>query len=336
MVTIREVSELAKVSTSTVSRVVSKNGIVSEETRERVLKAIKTLGYQPNTLAQGLKNNRSNIIGVVVPDLSSPYFAFMLRGVEQAVERANMKMIVSSGHADKKAERKAVESMLGHRCDALILHMEVTLSDTIDEISALIRNQVPIVSMGRYIPSYADQSVYLDNELGGFLATEHLISQGHEDIIHLTGSLTYSDSRTRLDGYKKAYKKADNKFKKERILEGDYTEEFGYETTYKHIKEKTKFTAIFAGDDDIAAGVLEALRDHNIKVPQEVSVVGFDDMFYARLMHPKLTTVKQPIIEMGEAAGELAINLIAGREDKEVKRIFKPELKIRDSVRNIR
>jgi LacI family transcriptional regulator len=333
MVTIRDVSKLAKVSTSTVSRVICNNGIVSQETRKRVLDAIQQLGYCPNPLAQGLKYNRSNVIGVVVPDLSSPYFAHMLRGVEQAVENANLNMIVCSGHADQKSEIKAVKSLLGHRCAALILNIEATLSESEDDLTGLIQERVPVVMLGLHVPRYSQNSVYTDNERGGFLATEYLIRQGHTQIVHLSGPLKYRDSRARLAGYKCALKQAELPDRANYVIEGEeYTEEFGYRAVLDLLEKQVKFSAVFAGDDEIAAGVMEALRAKGLKVPEEVSVIGFDDMFYARLMHPKLTTIRQPIVEMGKAAGELAISLISKKTPTRVKKVFAPQLIIRSSV----
>ncbi len=333
MVTIRDVSKLAKVSTSTVSRVICNNGIVSQDTKARVLGAIQQLGYRPNTLAQGLKYNRSNVLGVVVPDLSSPYFAHMLKSVEQAVENAGMNMIVCSGHANRASERKAVESLLGHRCAALILNIEATLLELEDDLTGFIQERVPIVMLGLNVPKYANNSVYTDNELGGFLATDYLISQGHRNIIHLAGPSKYRDSRARLAGYKRALQQAGLPYRENYVIAGDeYEEVFGYQATKELLTLNTPFSAIFAGDDDIAAGAVEALHANGVKVPEDISLVGFDDMFYAHLMHPKLTTIRQPISEMGKVAGELAISLISGKPTDAIQKVFTPELIVRSSV----
>lgn len=335
MVTIRDVSKAAKVSTSTVSRVVCSNGTVSEETRKRVSEAMQTLGYRPNTFAQGLKNRRSNTIGVIVPDIASSYFAYMLGGIERAVEHANMSMVVCSGHANLKSERKAIESLLGRQCDALILYIETTLSETEDHLSDLIQGRVPVVILGLNVPKYSENSVYVDNELGGFLATDYLIRQGHSRIAHLMGPSSYSDSRARLAGYKRAIQQAGIPFRKHLVVEGwDYVDAFGYQTTLNLLKRCLKFSAIFAGDDEIAAGVMEALHEKGLNIPEDISLIGFDDISYARLMG--LTTIKQPITEMGKAAGELAIKLVSGKSDYNMKKMFVPELVIRSSVAKVK
>ena len=336
MITIRDVAKSAGVSTSTVSRVVCNNGFVSQKTRERVQHAIQDLGYRPNNLAQGLKNKRSNVIGVVVPDLSSPYFASMLKGVEEVVENANMNMIVCSGHMNRTSEIKAIGSLLDHRCDALILNVEDTVSTSEEKLAKLVPARVPVVLLGLYAQRYSESSICLDNEFGGFLATNYLIRQGHRDIIHLIGPMTYSDSRARLSGYQRALKQAGLPYRQNYVIEGeDYTEEFGYRTTKELLEHHVRFSAIFAGDDDIACGVLEALRDKEINVPETVLLVGFDDMFYSRLMHPKLTTIRQPALEMGKSAGALAIRLISGRSAEDIQKKFLPELVIRSSVAQI-
>ncbi len=330
MTTIKDISKLAGISTSTVSRVVSKKGFVAEKTRKKILEAIDVLGYQPNSLAQGLKNKRSNMIGVLIADLCAPFFATMLKGVEQKISQFGMSMIVCSGHADKSLEKQAVTSLLRNRCDALILHIE---SDCFEnELEKLIRNTVPVVMIGGSSAVNAKYSVSTDNEYGGYLATRHLIKTGHRKIVHLMGEEKLFDSRERLKGYKRALLEAGIEFRDEYVIKGSFLDKFGYDATLSILDKKLPFSAIFAGDDEIAIGVMEALRNRSINVPEEISVIGFDDMFYARFMNPKLTTVKQKIIEMGEAAGNLAIDILKERKVEQNKIVFAPELIERSSV----
>jgi len=314
MVTINDVAELAGLSTSTVSRVVSRHGSVSKESRQKVDDAIKALNYTPNTVAQALKNKKSNIIGVVVPDVSSPYFASMLKGIETAVEKVQMNMLVCSGHAEKKKEIRAVESLLGNRCDALILHLEESLTDLSCSVKSYFRTDVPIILIGYHKSGHANHSVSVDNETGGYLATDYLIKKGHTNIIHISGQLIYKDSRDRLTGYKRALKDAGIRYSKKRVIEGSFSEETGYNAIEHLLNNNSHFTAVFAGDDEIAAGAVEALRNHDLSVPDNISIIGFDDMFHARFMHPKLTTIRQPVNKIGEYAGKTAIKLISGKK----------------------
>ena len=331
MVTINDVSKLARVSKSTVSRVISEKGFVSVDSRQRVQEAIKELGYRPNAFARSLKSNRSGVIGVVVIDLSSPFYAQMLGGVQYVIEKADRNMVVCSGHADPEKESKVIESLLALRCDGLILNIEGELSP--EQVDSLQRSQIPVVVIGNAIPEFSNSSIRVDNEVGGYLATKYLLEMGHRRIAHLTGTATYIDTQVRLRGFKQALQEAGARFEDCEIIHGDYFEEFGYGATKQLLNQKKDFTAIFAGDDDIAAGAIAALKEAGIDVPGEISIVGFDDNFHARHMHPKLTTVRQPIVDVGQLAGDLLNKLLNGESIEAINRVLKPELIIRDSVK---
>ncbi len=332
MVTIKDVSKFAQVSTSTVSRVVTRNGIVSDVTRDKVLNAIDTLGYQPNFLAQGLKNRKSNVIGVVITDMCSPFYSFMLRGIENVIIKEKKNMIVCSGHGDTQIEKQAIDSLLGNQCEALILNMESSIEDTQSIFSDLIRKNVPTIMMGGFLAKEAEYSVIIDNEHGGYLATRYLIDKGHRKIVHLTGQQEYCDTRDRLKGFKRALKEAGIQYDDRYVIEGEFDNESGFNETCKLLENDLEFSAIFAGDDEIAVGVIDALRSKGRKIPEDVSVVGFDDMFFSRFMHPKLTTIRQPITEMGTTASQMAMDIIKGKKITEKRKVFKPKLIERLSV----
>ena len=205
MSTIKEVSRRAQVSPATVSRVLNGSAPVANGTKKRVLDAVEKLNYQPNAFARGLVTNRSGGIGVVVNEISSPYYSGIVRGIENVIEASGMHLIVSSGHADEKFERKAAGYLLQRRSDALILHLE-TMSD-VELLGWLEQNlpaETPVVIMGRHVSELGNRCIYLDNEKGGFLATQHLLERGHEHIAHITGPLAMKDSRDRLQGYRRA------------------------------------------------------------------------------------------------------------------------------------
>lgn len=328
MPTIKEVSRRAKVSPSTVSRVLNETVPVADDTKQRVLDAVRELNYEPNVFARSLVTNRSGGIGVVLNEISSPFFSGIIKGIEEVVEANGMHLVVSSGHADALCEREAATFLRQHRTDALILHPE-SMSD--DDILKWLDNDIPLVIIGRFVAELTDRCVYLDNEMGGFLATQHLLESGHERIAHISGPLAMKDSRDRLHGYRRALEAAGLAFDEKLVVEANFVEEGGSRATSRLLNRGTEFTAIFAGNDQMAAGALQTLRDAGLKVPNDISLVGYDDVLFARYLFPTLTTVRQPLVEMGRAAAGIAIAALEKKE-AEVKRKFDPELIIRTSV----
>ena len=334
MPTIREVSLRAQVSTATVSRVLNKTGSVNEMTRQRVLEAIDELGYRPNAFAQSLASNRSDAIGVIINEITSPSYAGIARGIEQIAEAHNMHLLVSSGHADLELERKAVEFLKRRRSDVLIVHLEATPDY---DIIALSKETTPLVIVGRYIPELEDSCVCLDNIMGGYQATRYLIDQGHKRIAHITGWLAIHDSRDRLDGYKQALAESDIAFDESLVVEGNFNESSGQRAAVRLLERGLDFSAIFVANDQMAAGALQALREHGLSIPDDISLVGYDDVLLARYVYPSLTTIRQPLEAMVRAAAELALARLEptplAKPYKEVMRRFEPELIVRQSVR---
>lgn len=329
MATIKEVSQRAGVSASTVSRVLNGTVPVAPETERRVLEAIDALNYRPNAFARGLATNRSGGIGVVVNELSSPYYGAVLKGIELAIEAKGMHMLVSSGHASAKQEREAIEFLGERRSDALVVQVEAT-SDL--DLLELAGRQPPMVIFGRYLAELDGRCVYLDNEAGGELATLHLLEHGHRRIAHIAGPMSFPDSRDRLQGYRRALEAAAIAYDARRVIEGDFTEDGGYRATTRLLKRDLDIDAIFAANDQMAAGALQALRELGRSVPHDISLVGYDDVLLARYLYPALTTIRQPLVEMGRAAAEIALAALAN-EEAEVRRKFEPSLVIRQSVR---
>ncbi len=326
--TIRDVSRRAQVSVSTVSRVL--NGIVpvADQTRQRVLQAVKELGYRPNAFARSLVTNRSNAIGVVVNDMTSPFYSGMLRGVEQELHAAGYYMLPQSGHADIETERRALDFLQQRRVDALVIHVE-SIAD--EELLELMMGEVPVILVARQIAEANGKCVYSDNELGGRVATQYLIDQGHTCIAHLTGPLHFPDSRARLQGYRQALEQSGLGFDDALVIESDWLEEGGYSSCLRLMKRRPDITAIFAGNDQMAAGVLQALRDLGKSIPEDISVMGYDDVLFARYLYPSLTTVRQPLQAMGASATRLVLAAL-NSEEVEVQQKFEPELIIRQSV----
>lgn len=332
MTTIKEVSHIAQVSMATVSRVLTGSAPVAESTRARVLAAMQQTGYTPNAFARSLATNRSGSIGVVVNELSSPFYGGIVRGIEEVVEAAGLHLMVSSGHADRALERKAVESLRQRRADALIVQLETVLDYDLLRWAA---HAIPLVIVCRYVPELAERCVYLDNVLGGYLATKQLLAHGHRRIAHITGWLAIKDARDRLEGYRQALLESGIPYDEGLVIEGNFVEEGGQRGMKRLLRRKLDFTAIIAGNDQTAAGALHTLREYGLQVPHDVSLIGYDDVILARYLYPALTTIRQPLVEMGRAAAQLALTALgAFKADagEEVIRKFEPTLVVRESV----
>jgi LacI family transcriptional regulator len=308
MVTITDVSKRAGVSRSTVSRVVAGNGYVSESKRKAIEAAIADLGYRPNTMAQALRSNRSNLIGAVMVDVGTPYFANMIYGVQRATRPAGKSLIVSSGYADQDEEARAIIELVDRSCDGIVVYLERPMrADVVD----IVRNaRIPVVSIGHNPCPVSRGRVVLDNFTGARAAMNHLLEQGHRRIVHLSGQVDFGDTVARMQGIAAALNEHGLGLGDIHIVNGIFHQDFGYAATRDLIESGRDFTAIFAGDDDMAAGVLLALRDAGLRVPEDVSVMGFDDAFHARHLWPPLTTVRQPVDTLGEVAASLLLKLL--------------------------
>ncbi|WP_434340578.1 LacI family DNA-binding transcriptional regulator [Motilimonas cestriensis] len=330
MTSISDVAKRAGVSKSTVSRVLNPGSSVSQKTRSIVEQAISELNFHPNGFAQGLKSNKSGMIGVVLIDISSPYYAMLLGGVQRRLVGKEKEILTTSSFGDKVTEANAILSFKAHQCDGLIVYLEN--NPTPETISKLNYNQTPIVTLGISAPALSNNSVLVDNEYGGYLAAQHLLEHGHKKILMLAGLTRYPDAVKRKLGFIKAMDEAGVDQSNYEIIHGEFSEDFGYTEVKKLLGFNCNFTAICAGDDDIAAGVLLALREARVRVPEDISVIGYDDNFHAKHTYPALTTVRQPISALGETATDLLFEVMAdpAKVGKDI--ILKPELVVRDSV----
>ncbi|MFO7544743.1 MAG: LacI family DNA-binding transcriptional regulator [Trueperaceae bacterium] len=329
MATIKDVSQRARVSPATVSRVINGGSGVSEATRGAVLAVIAELGYQPNAFARSLATNRSGGIGVVVSEVSSAVYGGILQGIESVTERHGMHILVSSGHARAERERKAFHFLRQRRSDALILQLDGA-EDA--EVVAWSRHGVPIIVVGRYIDGLADRCVFLDNVAGGELATRHLLDRGHRRIAHIAGLPSIQDARDRFTGYLQALADHGIPFDASLVADGGFVEQGGQRAMRQLLEGGQPFTAVFAANDQSAAGAMRTLRDAGLRVPDDVSVVGFDDTLLANYLVPSLTTVRQPLQEMGQAAASLALARLGIAAREEVTLRFEPVLVERESV----
>ena len=329
MVTIKQVSERANVSSATVSRVINNADSVKPDTRKLVEKAMQELGYRPNSIAQSLASNKTNTVGYVVPQLHGSFFGSMMSGSEQVLYTAKKHMFIAIGHSDEEREKEAVEALLMRRCDALILHLEA-VSD--EYLINLAKQNVCFVLVNRYIEEIGDNCISLDNRAGGYLATKELLRCGHRDIAYIAGSLWKADAQQRLEGHLAALADANIEADQRLIYEGDFQVHTGVEGVEYLLQTGLPFTAVVCANDEMASGAIGCLHDHGFDIPKDYSVVGFDDVEFSNYLTPKLTTVEYPMREIGIMAAKLILNLAYENNRLELQHVIQPRLIVRNSV----
>ena len=328
MPTIKEVSKHANVSVATVSRVLNGNKWVSEATKSKVLAAMEELGYRPNSFAKALATNRSNTIGMIVGELCG-FYGDMMHAAESQVRARGKHLIITSGHDTAETEKDAINFLMERQVDALLLHVDALTDD--DLIKLMESTDIPVILINRFVPEMAEHCISLDNEMGGYLATQHLIELGHKAIACITGPLFKADARARLTGYRLALEQAGLIFNEALVIESDFKENGGQAAVDKLRRRDQPFTAVVAQNDHMAIGAMNALKQLGIEIGADVSVVGYDNMIMSRYTAPSLTTVNIPVAQFGQQAAELALNRIEAK-DQPVTRHFKPELIVRSST----
>lgn len=327
MATIRDVAKLARVSPATVSRVLSGKGAVSEATRRRVLDAMAALNYEPNALGRNLRKQETKTVIVLIPDIKNPFFSEIIRGIEDVAIREGYTILLGNTDNDVKREAEYLRILNAKRADGLIL---TTARVEKDHILALAR-QKPVVLACEYLLDADVPSVSIDNVSSTRKATAHLLSLGHTRIAHLTGPLHVIISRDRLQGYQQALHQHGLSVDPALVQEGDWTLDSGYLLMRKLLALAHPPTAVFAANDEMAIGAIRAVRERGLRVPDDIAIVGFDDIAYAAYVDPPLTTVAQPCYEIGRTAMEMVLHLIRGEPIPQPQRVLEDRLVIRRS-----
>jgi LacI family transcriptional regulator len=313
-----------------VSRVIAGKGYVSDAKRQLIEAAIAELGYRPNTMARGLRSNRSDIIGAVVVDVASPFYAQMVGGMQKGARAGGRSVLVASGYADADEEAHAIVELIDRACDGLILYLENPLRADVVEI--IRTSNTPVVVIGGNESRVGTVTIRIDNFSGARAAMRLLLEAGHRAITHLSGGLRYRDTHERLRGIEAALAEHGLTLDDIDIVHGDFEERFGYDATRELIGSGRAVTAIFAGDDDVAAGALLALKEAGRRVPEDISLIGFDDNFHARHLTPALTTVRQPVDAAGRMAAEMLAAILGGKAPADAEITIPTELVERQSV----
>ncbi|KTF11671.1 LacI family DNA-binding transcriptional regulator [Pseudoalteromonas sp. H105] len=331
MATIYEVSKLAGVSLATVSRVMNNNANVSDTTRKKVTSAMNELGYRPNSIAQSLASNCSNSVGLLVSELSGPFYGPMMGGIENVFRKQSKHVIIAAGHSDKAREEQAIEFLISRNCDGLILHVEAVSDHYLIELA---KGKTPFVLLNRFIPELAERCITLNNKHGGYLAAKYVLEQGHKNIAYISGPLWKKDAQARLAGHKQALLEYHIAFDEELLYEGDFMESGGTQG-YKHLHATSHpFTALICANDEMATGAMACAREHGVELPEALSIMGYDNVFFTRHVFPPLSTINYPINEMGRMAANWILSEVYQKTTPTLQTVFEPELVIRQSIAN--
>jgi LacI family transcriptional regulator len=317
------------VSVSTVSRVLTGNAPVTAEKRAGVLAAIERLHFHPSLAAQGLVRGKSWEIGVLAQGIASPFYSLMLAGIADGLRDSGYQPVFAEGWSAELVIR-SLDTFVRRNVDALI----VVGGQAPDRLLADLAERLPLVAIARSITGREGQCLQVSNVEGALAATRHLLELGHTRIAHITGLLSHTHRAERLEGYRRAITEAGLRPDPALIVTGDFEEPSGYDGVRTLFARRTRFSAVFAGNDQMAYGALLALHRRGLRVPEDVSVVGFDDQRGASFTTPPLTTVRQPAAQMGRAAAEGILRVLRG--EPLALPVFSTELIVRESTTRYR
>ena len=328
MITIKDIAKRTGVSYTTVSRALNGKTGVNQSTRELVLAEAKRLGYQPNGIARGLVKKYTNTIGLIIPDITNPFFPAIARGVEDEASKHGYTVFLCNTNWDHKREMDYLKTLQEKRVDGIIIQ------PTENNQRDVVHLNIPSVSISTQISKGSENYVGVDNEKGGFLATEHLIKMGYSRIAFIGGKVAFTNEQ-RLDGYKRALKTFGFTIDESIISYGDFTTKSGFEQMHVLLRQSTPPDAVFAGNDLIALGVMNAVQEFGLNIPMDIGVIGFDNIYFAKLPQIQLTTIAQPIYEMGKIAFELLYANIKNKDKGSQKKVvLEPELILRKTTAN--
>lgn len=338
--TLNDIATTVGVAPMTVSRVLNQNGYVSEETRSRVLSVVKEMNYRRNGLARSLKRQRTDTIGLVLGDISNPYSTELARAVREAATAKNYNLFICISEHSAEEDIAAFESLTSHSVDGLIVATRA--NDAGDEyLRSIVENNVPVVAIGRDFYHERIDSISADNLHGGFEATQHLIDLGHRRIGFIGATLDNGAKLKRLQGYLDALRQHEIEIDERLVtgrreartgVPGYSTEKIGYEGMKRLLSLPNRPTAVFARNDFTAIGAMTAIKESGLRIPNDVAIIGFDDIPLAAHMSPSLSTVRQPMRLQGQIAAEMLLRRIENDDAPREEKILTCELIIREST----
>ena len=325
--TIYDVAEKAGVSISTVSKVLNNTGSLADKTRKKVKETMEELNYQPSVVASVKK--RIQTIGLLIPNIANPFMAEVARSIENHVKRHGYSLMICSTDNDVKNEVEYISILKQKYTEGIIVATGLKKEKAIKE---LVKTDLPIALLSRDVPSLAADTVMVDDYLGGYEATRHLIGLGHEKIAMLTEDTSFSTIQARVRGYKEALEEAGLNYDESLVLANNTSIEEGKKAMMNLLKESSPPTAVFASTESLAIGAVQGARELNVKVPDKLSIVGFDDTVLSTICEPPLTTIAQPIEEMGKKVAELLIEEIEKKKESKQRVVLSPKLIVRNST----
>lgn len=331
MATIKEIAELAGVSIGTVSNVLNHLPTVREAARMRVLDAIDTLGYQPSLLGRALRKDKTNMIVMIIPDITNPFFPGAVRGAEDVAFQNGFRLVLCNSDNDFAKEATYIREMQTYRPSGLII-VPADLSRGTDEAKAYLKAGTCVVYVDRIPAKWRGDSVTSDHEEGAYIATKYLLDLGHERIATITGPLAGPSAQARLEGFQRAMDAARLKVPSNYVQQADFNKAAGRESAAVLLHLKEPPTAIFAANDLIALGVLAALREAGLRCPEDMSLVGFDNLDDSDVTVPTLSTVDQFAYQLGAKAAETVVDRVHGNGGPTRRTLLAPELRVKDSA----
>ncbi|MGH8158820.1 MAG: LacI family DNA-binding transcriptional regulator [Rhodanobacter sp.] len=323
--TVKEIAAIAKVSVATVSRALQRPELVSEATRQRIHEVVKRLGYTPNALARNLRTARTRLIVALLPDIANPFFSEVIRGIEQVAHENGYSVLLGETQSSLVREQAYADMVAARQADGII-----TMSHRVPSIP--IDGRLPVVNACEYVKDNKISSVYINNVAAAGAAVDYLVMLGHRDIAFIAGPPSSPICVDREQGYGLALQRAEIPVNPALTVVGDFSIEAGERAIDLLVSQGRSFSAVFCSNDEMAIGAMRALSAHGLRVPQDVSVVGFDDIRFARYTSPSLTTIAQPKNALGREAMTMLIELLDDPKVPPRKRVLSADLVVRGST----
>ncbi|EHP3508402.1 substrate-binding domain-containing protein [Vibrio cholerae] len=333
MATMKDIARLAGVSTSTVSHVINKSRFVSDEIAERVNNAAQQLNYAPSALARSLKMNRTKTIGMLVTTSTNPFFGEVVKGVERSCYHQGYNLILCNTEGDNQRMKASINTLLQKRVDGLLLMCSTLEGERLDVFDRY--PDIPIVVMDWGPILFASDKIQDNSLQGGYMAAKHLIECGHKEIGCITGPLIRRQAQMRYEGYKRALAEAGIAMNPDWIVESDFECEGGYQAFEKLYQRGKLPSALFVSNDMMAMGVIQAASQRGLRVPDDLSLIGYDDVHIAKFMTPALTTIHQPKYRLGKAAVDTLLYRLENPDTTAQVVQLEPTLVVRNSVRKL-
>jgi LacI family transcriptional regulator len=338
-VTINDIAKVAGVSRTTVSRVLNDSGYVKDETREKILKAIKELNYTPSAIARSLSTNRTNTIGVIVPEINNPFFGEIIKGISQEADEHNLNLILFNTDDSRKKELKALKLLKEQRIQGVIITPTYPEDEFNREYLNTLENLgIPVVLIDGHVECFNFSGVFIDHIKGAYDGTNALIQEGHKKIGIITGCMNSRPAKDRLTGYKKALVMNKIPVNEKYIFYGDYKHESAYDITKNIIAMEDRPTAIFVMSNMMILGCMKALYEEKISVPEDIAIIGFDKIEALNIVGMNISFINGPTIEMGRTGMKLLIDNLQSKDgNKKIKRItLLPKIVLKGSEKYIK